>query len=85
MLKIVQYPHPALRYESRPVSRIDDRLRAQVREMFDLMYESKGIGLASNQVALPLRFFVLNITADPDQKDQEPAFSSIPRSSNATP
>ena len=42
--------------------------------MFDLMYESKGIGLAANQVAIPLRFFVLNLTADPEQKDQEQVF-----------
>lgn len=74
MLKIVRYPHPALRYESRPVTRIDDRLRSHVREMFDLMYEARGIGLASNQVALPLRFFILNVTADPERKDQELVF-----------
>jgi peptide deformylase len=56
------------------VTRIDDDLRSKVREMFDLMYESKGIGLAANQVALPYRFFVLNLTADPEQKDQEQVF-----------
>ena len=74
MLRIVPYPHPALRYESRPVTQIDDDLRATVRAMFDLMYESRGIGLAANQVALPYRFFVLNLTADPEQKDQEQVF-----------
>src|SRR6516165_8062676 len=74
VLRIVPYPHPALRYPSRPVTRIDDDLRSKVREMFDLMYESKGIGLAANQVALPYRFFVLNLTADPEQKDQERVF-----------
>ena len=42
--------------------------------MFDLMYEAKGIGLAANQVAIPLRFFVLNLSADPEQKDQEQVF-----------
>src|SRR5205823_2534301 len=36
--------------------------------------ESRGIGLAANQVALPYRFFVLNLTADPEQKDQEQVF-----------
>jgi peptide deformylase len=46
----------------------------QVREMFDLMYASRGIGLAANQVALPYRLFVLNLTADPEQKDQERVF-----------
>ncbi len=74
MLKIVTYPHPALRFESVPVRQIDAALRAQVRQMFDLMYESRGIGLAANQVAVPYRFFVLNITADSDQKDHEQVF-----------
>ena len=74
MLRIVPYSHPALRFESSPVRQIDDTLRAQVREMFDLMYEHRGIGLAANQVALPFRFFVLNLTADPEQKEQERVF-----------
>ncbi len=74
MLRIVPYPHPALRYESRPVVQIDDRLRATVREMFDLMYASNGIGLAANQVGVPLRFFVLNLTADAAQPDEERVF-----------
>ena len=43
-------------------------------EMFGLMYAAKGVGLAANQVALPYRFFILNITADPEQKDQELVF-----------
>src|SRR5262249_15507079 len=74
VLEIVKYPHPALRYASRPIEQIDDALRSTVRAMFDLMYERKGIGLAANQVALPFRFFVLNLTADPTQKDQEQVF-----------
>jgi peptide deformylase len=74
VLRIVPYPHPALRYESRPVTQIDDELRSKVRAMFELMYESRGIGLAANQVALPYRFFVMNLTADPEQKDQEQVF-----------
>jgi peptide deformylase len=74
VLRIVPYPHPALRYPSRPVTRIDDDLRSKIRAMFDLMYESKGVGLAANQVALPYRFFILNVTADPEQKDKEQVF-----------
>jgi len=73
-LKIVTFPHPALRYESKPVPRIDDDLRRQVREMFELMYDSHGIGLAANQVALPFRFFVLNVTADPGRPEEEQVF-----------
>ena len=74
MPRIVKYPHPALRYESRPVTRIDDDLRNSIRAMFDLMYEHRGVGLAANQVALPFRFFILNTSADPEQKDQEQVF-----------
>jgi peptide deformylase len=74
VLEIVNYPHPALRFASRPITEIDDRLRATIEAMFALMYEARGIGLAANQVALPFRFFVLNLTADPEQKDQEKVF-----------
>jgi peptide deformylase len=74
VLRIVPYPHPALRYESSPVTRIDDELRATVRAMFDLMYESNGVGLAANQVGIPLRFFVLNTTADRERTDEERVF-----------
>jgi len=74
VLRIVPYPHPALRYDSRPVTEINDELRSTIREMFSLMYEARGIGLAANQVACPYRFFVLNLTADPNQPDQERVF-----------
>jgi peptide deformylase len=42
--------------------------------MFELLYAAKGIGLAANQVALPFRFFVLNLSADPAQADKEQVF-----------
>ena len=74
MPRIVPFPHPSLRYASRPVTQIDDDLRASVRAMFDLMYQARGIGLAANQVALPFRFFVLNLTADREQPDHEQVF-----------
>lgn len=73
-LEILPFPHPALRFESRPVTRIDGELRLVIRRMFDLMYRAKGIGLAANQVGLPFRFFVLNLTADPEERDQERVF-----------
>jgi len=74
VLRIVLYPHPALRFESSPVRQIDDTLRSQVREMFELMYEHRGIGLAANQVAIPYQFFVLNPTGDPEKKEEERVF-----------
>lgn len=73
-MEIVHFPHPALRWKSSDVTRIDNRLRGFVEQMFSLMYEAKGIGLAANQVALPLRVFIMNPTGDPEEKDAEMVF-----------
>ena len=69
-LKIVQYPHPTLRYRSKPITRVDRELKSMVREMFELMYEARGIGLAANQVDLPLQLFILNLASDPDEGEE---------------
>ncbi|MFW6170445.1 MAG: peptide deformylase [Planctomycetota bacterium] len=69
-LGIVQYPHPTLRRKSKPVKRVNARLRRTVRQMFDVMYESRGVGLAANQVDLPLRLFVVNPLADADEGEE---------------
>lgn len=73
-LHIVHYPHPVLRTRSRPVELLDENLRRTVRGMFELMYAARGIGLAANQVGLPFRFFILNLTADPEQPEHEQVF-----------
>ncbi|MCH2181579.1 MAG: peptide deformylase [Mariniblastus sp.] len=65
-MEIVYYPHPTLRYPSKTVRRVDRELRSIVREMFELMYDARGIGLAANQVDLPLQLFVVNASGDPE-------------------
>ena len=59
-LELVEFPHPALRRPTRPLVRLYHAVRDAVAEMFDIMYEAQGIGLAANQVALPYRIFVVN-------------------------
>lgn len=73
-MKIVHYPHPALRHPARPVSSINKDLRLQVGEMFELMYQAKGLGLAAPQVALPFQLLVMNITGDANQKECEEVY-----------
>ncbi|MBX3443564.1 MAG: peptide deformylase [Planctomyces sp.] len=73
-MQIVPFPHPALRRQSVDVARIDDTLRAIVRSMFDLMYEARGIGLAANQVGLPIRLFVINPSGEKDNPEEELVF-----------
>jgi len=69
-LEIVTYPHPTLRHKSKPIQRVDAELQAIVREMFELMYAAKGIGLAANQVDLPIRLFVTNLDLDSDEGEE---------------
>src|SRR5262245_31024866 len=70
-MKIVKYPHPALRHKSRPLSMIDNQVRAQAAQMLELMYEAHGLGLAANQVAWPFQLLVMNDLSDPEQRDHE--------------
>jgi peptide deformylase len=69
-LKIIQYPHPTLRHVSKPLKRVDAELRTMIKRMFELMYEAKGVGLAANQVDLPYRFFIANLTSDPAKGEE---------------
>lgn len=38
--------------------------------MFELMYEANGVGLAANQVDLPFRLFIANLTASPEDGEE---------------
>jgi peptide deformylase len=60
MLHLITYPHPTLRYPAKPIARVDAHLKSLVGEMFDIMYEHCGVGLAATQVNLPIRLFVAN-------------------------
>jgi len=70
-VQIIKYPHPTLRHKSKPLRKVDAELRQIIREMFERMYEDRGIGLAANQVDLPYRMVVINIQGDPAAKEGE--------------
>src|ERR1051325_9126962 len=73
-MKIVHYPHPALRHAAKPVSCIDKELHVQIGHMKELMYDAKGLGLAAPQVALPYQLLVMNVTGDPKQPEREEVY-----------
>jgi peptide deformylase len=70
-MKIVQYPHPALRHPAQPVTAIDKGLRLLAGQMLELMYAAKGLGLAAPQVAVPLQLLVLNFEGEAENKAVE--------------
>ncbi len=69
-MEIIFYPHPTLRHKSKPIKRVDARLKEIVAQMFDLMYQARGIGLAANQVDLPLQLFVINTSGERDSGEE---------------
>jgi peptide deformylase len=73
-LRLVYYPDPRLRQPAKPVSKADDDLLQAIPRMFEIMYRTRGIGLAGPQVGIGRRFVVANLTGDPEQKDAEQVF-----------
>lgn len=55
---IVYVGDPVLHAPCEPVKEFDDELRALVDDMFASMYAAEGVGLAANQIGVPLRVFV---------------------------
>jgi hypothetical protein len=49
-LRVLKYPHPSLRANDEEVTVFDDALKKTLKEMFLVMYASKGVGLAAPQV-----------------------------------
>jgi peptide deformylase len=57
---IVEYPAPVLLSPGEPVTSFDGDLETLVQDMFDTMYDDGGVGLAAQQIGLPLRLFVMD-------------------------
>ena len=61
ILEITTHDHPALRTRGRAVEKVDAKIRRLAEEMIETMREADGIGLAAQQVGLPLQLFVLDV------------------------
>lgn len=65
-LNILRYPDPRLHTVARPVAVVDDRIRQLVDDMFDVMYEADGVGLAATQVDVHERVIVIDTSEGRD-------------------
>jgi peptide deformylase len=61
ILEIVQYGHPALRAKGRRIEEIDDEIRQLVEDMIETMIDADGVGLAAQQIGLPLQLCVVDV------------------------
>lgn len=58
--KIITSGSPVLRIPSYRVPKVNDKVRALLRDMADTMYAQDGCGLAACQVGVPLRLVVVD-------------------------
>lgn len=52
---------PVLRKISKPVEKIDDKIRVLVEDMIDTMYDADGVGLAAPQIGILKRVAVIDV------------------------
>jgi peptide deformylase len=73
VLSILIVPDPGLRAVAKPVAAVDDSVRAIVENMFDTMYDARGIGLAATQVGIEQRIVVIDLQEpESDAEDAKP-------------
>ena len=68
LLSILRYPDARLHKVARPVQVVDDRLRRLIDDMFDTMYDAKGIGLAATQVDVHERLIVIDASEERNER-----------------
>lgn len=64
VLPVLEYPDPRLRKVAKPITEFTDELQKQIDDMFDTMYEEKGLGLAATQVDYHHRLVVMDFSED---------------------
>ncbi len=69
-LEIVKYGDPILQKEGEEVTNIDGQMAEFINNMFETMYEAKGVGLAAPQVALSKKLFVMDVSNGKESKDR---------------
>lgn len=57
---IVEYPAGVLLEPGEAVVNFDAELQSLVHDMFETMYDAEGVGLAAQQIGVPLRLFVMD-------------------------
>ena len=67
ILNILQFPDPKLRIKAQPIDNLDEKLQAKIDDMFETMYDAKGIGLAGTQVDFHKSLLVTDVSHDKDQ------------------
>lgn len=64
LLPILAYPDPRLRTIAQPVTTFDDALQTLIDDMFETMYDARGIGLAATQIDRHIQLIVMDLAKE---------------------
>ncbi len=67
--EIRKYPDPVLRHKTERVSKIDASINRLIDDMVETMHAAPGVGLAANQVGVPLQVAVIDLSTR-EQKEK---------------
>ncbi|MCH7423826.1 MULTISPECIES: peptide deformylase [Shewanella] len=61
LLKVLRFPDERLRTQAQPITEFTAELQTQIDNMFETMYQEKGIGLAATQVDYHKQLIVMDL------------------------
>ena len=67
ILDVVRYGTPVLRQKGARIDGITPAIKKLIADMFETMYAHKGVGLAAQQVGLPLQLTVIDVRGVTDR------------------
>jgi peptide deformylase len=67
VLEIVKYGHPALRQKGTPVKKVNAEIRQLANDMLETMNDANGVGLAAQQVGVPIQLAVIDVAGIEDR------------------
>ena len=70
ILDIVYYGNPKLEQVSEPVTEVTPEIRKLVKDMFETMYYTNGVGLSAPQIGVNKRILVIDTSGGNDRTKQ---------------
>jgi peptide deformylase len=67
ILEILKYGSPVLREKGKEVGEVDDKIKQLAADMLDTMRSANGVGLAAQQVGVPVQLTVIDVARIEDR------------------
>jgi peptide deformylase len=70
VLEIVKYGNPVLRAKGAEIGTVDDKVRKLADDMIETMRAANGVGLAAQQVGVPVQLTVIDVAGVEDRPSE---------------